>query len=1164
MNLKQLFEKPIDRSIEGVIKADDTEHLRTEVEEYVLTADIGRKLDRLLDAYNQYENANGVWISGFFGSGKSHLLKMLSLLLEGRDVDGLDVSAAFQNKIKDSLTRAAIGKARKIPSQSILFNIDQKADLITKDETDALLAVFVKVFNELQGYYPKLGYIANFERDIDRKGIYQKFRDAYLKETGRTWEADRDIAHNLENETFAKVYSEVADVTYDEALKVLDRYHKNYRVSIEEFAERVKEYIDGKEPGFRLNFFVDEVGQFIANNTRFMVNLQTIAESLNTKCRGQAWVMVTSQEEMDTVIGDLSRSQANDFTKIQARFNTRVNLTSSDVEEVIQRRLLDKKSKENDPSVRAALEKIFKDEHANFPTLFLFAEGSQTYKTYRDESHFVNCYPFVPYQFPVFQLAIKGLSGHNAFTGRHSSVGERSMLGVFQEVVKAMADLPIGHIATFDRMFEGIRNVLKSELQTSIHIAEKNLSNELAVCVLKALFLVKFVRVFKATADNIAILMIDRLEVKVGVHAKNVKEALNLLENENYIRRTGLIYEFLTDEEKDVEKEIKDTDLDDSAVNELIVDIVFREILPSGKIRCESNKQDYTFARKLDSQLAGKDAELAINLITPFNEHHGNDSILTSQSLGKSELLVVLPAAPTLMTDLRNYKKTEKFIQQNNSATLSDVRKNILVTKAQQNSERRSNLRRDLEEFLTKARFHVGGALLEITSSDAETCLIKGFQSLITTAYPNLKMLKSVFTEDNLRSILLDSEDDLFKHDDSLTEAEQEILTILTRMKNRAERATVAGLLEEFARKPYGWYQAATLCNLARLFMRGKVEIKSDSNTLDEKQVHAHLTNNRQFANTIVGLQEEFSSASVRRLKNFHHEFFDETNDGAEAKQVALEFQNRLRRELTELDGILDLQPQYPFLSALEKPRAEVSKLVEREYTFYLKEQASFEDSLMEAKEDLLDSVKEFINGGKKTVYDSIAAFMNSNRDNLKEIEGTEAEELDALLVSSRPFAGSLIQSAKIAKDALEKKVLAALTAAREDALSRLGSLERKLESYGEFKSLGALELKEVTAPFQTQRERIESTETIPVIRDAINSFSSHGFTGQVKKMGELAAKQSGDDAAKPPAQYAESFNIKPEFAKPCLVDEADVDAYLAGWKEVAMKEIKAGKRIII
>jgi hypothetical protein len=137
---------------------------------------------------------------------------------------------------------------------------------------------------------------------------------------------------------------------------------------------------------------------------------------------------------MEKVIGDRTRQQGNDFSKIQARFNIRLKLTSADVEEVIRKRLLEK----NEAGL-ASLSKVYADQHANFKTLFDFVDGAKSYRNYTDEAHFVETYPFVGYQFPLFQAAIEGISDHNVFEGRNSSVGERSMLGVVQQVVRTSA-----------------------------------------------------------------------------------------------------------------------------------------------------------------------------------------------------------------------------------------------------------------------------------------------------------------------------------------------------------------------------------------------------------------------------------------------------------------------------------------------------------------------------------------------------------------------------------------------------------------------------------------------------------------------------------------------------------------------------------------------------
>ncbi|NBC48843.1 MAG: BREX system P-loop protein BrxC, partial [Gammaproteobacteria bacterium] len=273
--LKEIFAKPIDRPIEGVIKADDEASLRLEIEEYVLTNEVEKRLEAFLDAYNNYAGANGVWISGFFGSGKSHLLKMLAMLLENREIDGAATLDMFLPKCGDNeILRGDLKRAVDIPSRSILFNIDQKAAVISKQDIDALLSVFVKVFDEMCGYYGKQAHIAQFERDLDSRGLYAAFKQAYQTKAGRAWERGREQAL-LESHNIAHAYAAVTGVDADAAKGILDKYRSDYRLSIEDFAQQVQDYLDRQPPNFRLNFFVDEVGQYIADNVKLMTNLQT-------------------------------------------------------------------------------------------------------------------------------------------------------------------------------------------------------------------------------------------------------------------------------------------------------------------------------------------------------------------------------------------------------------------------------------------------------------------------------------------------------------------------------------------------------------------------------------------------------------------------------------------------------------------------------------------------------------------------------------------------------------------------------------------------------------------------------------------------------------------------------------------------------------------------
>lgn len=658
VNMREIFDKPVDRSIDGVIKADDNARLRDELDEYVVTSEIAQRLGVFLEAYNNYDTANGAWISGYFGSGKSHLLKMLALLLENRQVDGAMALDIFAEKLRDEpMVSGDLRKAASIPSKSILFNIDQKADVITTRDTDALLSVFQKVFDEMCGYYGKRPHIAQFERDLDKRGLLESFKASFEECSNTPWERGREEAI-LEQGNIDAAFKKATESESEDVTDILNKYRSDTTISIEDFAESVKAWIDKKGPDFRLNFFVDEIGQFIADNVNRMTNLQTIAESLNTKCKGQAWIIVTAQQALTDIVGDMNAQQENDFSKIQARFNIRMPLTSEDVAEVIQRRLLAKTEAAN-----TRLGNLYEREKNNFRTLFQFSDGAFHFDPVSDREQFIASYPFPSYQYVLFQQTIRGLSDHNAFEGRHSSVGERSMLGVFQDVAKNLADRDVGDLATFDLMYEGIRTALKSSAQHSIQFAEGNLKNPFAIRVLKTLFLVRYVKEFKSTARNLSVLLLPNFDADQAKLVKDIESALSLLERNTLIRRNGEFYEFLTNEEKDIEEEIKSLDVATDELSKELGTLVFDDILKLRKIKNLAG-YEYPFTRKLDDNLLGREHELSINVITPLNEDIESPEAIRMRNLSREELAILLGSDKQLISELILLKKTEKFIRQ--------------------------------------------------------------------------------------------------------------------------------------------------------------------------------------------------------------------------------------------------------------------------------------------------------------------------------------------------------------------------------------------------------------------------------------------------------------------------------------------------------------------
>ena len=1174
--LRDIFEKPVDRAIEGVIKADDEVSLRVELDEYVITNEIERQLEKFLDAYNNYETANGVWISGFFGSGKSHLLKMLALLLENRDVGGTPAYEIFKQKCADNEILAAdLRKAVSIPSRSILFNIDQKADVISKEQIDALLSVFQKVFDEMCGYYGKQPHIAQFERDLDSRGVLEKFRTAYQAVAGKPWERGREQAL-LESANVARAYAEATGADPSAAQGILTQYRQDFRSSIEDFADKVKAYIDVQAPAFRLNFFVDEVGQYIADNVKLMTNLQTIAESLNTKCRGRAWIIVTAQQDMGSVIGDMTQRQENDFSKIQARFANRMPLNSADVAEVIQKRLL----KKTEAGV-LSLTDLYHREANNLKTLFDFSDGSMRLENFRDRDHFIHSYPFVPYQYPLFQQAIQNLSQHNAFEGKHSSVGERSMLGVFQEVAVRLADIPVGGVATFDQMFEGIRTALKSNVQQSILIAEKNLGDEFATRVLKALFLVKYVKGFKPTARNISILMLDRFDADLAKHKRHVEEALSLLEQNTYIQRNGDLFEFLTDEEKDVEQEIKAIEVDTAEIAKELEALIFDGVIKSRKLQHEASSQDYSFARYLDDRLLGRDYELAVNVITPFHEQSGNAEAIAMRTMSRDELAVVLNPDVRFVSDLMMFKRTDKYVRQARAMAQQPMIERIVREKGEQNSSRQRDLTLRAQRLLADARLFVRGQEIEVRSEDPRARIERAFQTLVEKVHVNLGMLRGVaYSESDIGKSLTHGNDGMFGVDGAdLTEAEQEILNFPQANARTGIRTTIKAILERFERKPYGWSYAAILSTIASLIRRGKIEARHDGSPLEGESLHRGLQNSHAHGNIVVELQVEFTAAQTRKLKEFFREFFDAQPASTEGKALGIETAEAFGALKTELAVLEGQSSRYPFLSDLSQLQEALREVTGQPYAWYLQDLGRHEERLLDLKEGLLDPIRRFMGGGQKTIYDEARSYLADQSANFGYGGEDQARAIREALVDPNCFKGNAIQHIKSTLDALRVEVDNRLAAARTTAIADVEELRGKLRALPDFISLSEADRREIEAAFTNVLDTIGTSKLIAVIRERVSGFRASGYPTLLGRVtAPPSAKKDRDDdkprgfrdsasgapAAQTQPEYVAASALRVTYAKPYLADERDIDAYLKILRETLIAEIQAGKRVTV
>ena len=582
MKLLDIYKSDINRDINGVIKVaqDDEQSIEQELREYIITKELRKHFDTFFNNYEKSLNYPtdkiGVWISGFFGSGKSHFLKILSYLLSNNVVAGKKAVEYFADKFDDPMMFAQVERCASVPTDTILFNIDSKSP-INKDKT-AILRVFAKVFYEHRGFYGDDLKVARLEQFIDKNGKTEEFKAKFEEINGDTWENARDAFAFFEDDVVDVLMSTV-DMSETSARNWFNGT-ETADISIEQLVKEIKEYVESKGKDYRLLFMIDEVGQYIGSDSDLMLNLQTIVEEIGTRCGGRVWVMVTSQEAIDSI----TKISGDDFSKIQGRFNTRLSLSSSSVDEVIKKRIL-AKNENAENMLRLSYDK----NSAVLKNLFTFNDAVLDLKGYSNEFDFIETYPFVPYQFRLMQNVLAQIRKHGN-SGKHLSGGERSMLSGFQEAAQAIVDKDENALVPFSLFYNTVHTFLESAIRRVIDRCQTAADNgngieQYDVSVLKLLYLIRYVDDIKANVDNITTLMGDDFRADKINMRKQVQESLDRLLSQNYIARNGDTYTFLTDDEQDIAREIKNTMVDSATIIQSIAQMIYGDLYVIKKFR---------------------------------------------------------------------------------------------------------------------------------------------------------------------------------------------------------------------------------------------------------------------------------------------------------------------------------------------------------------------------------------------------------------------------------------------------------------------------------------------------------------------------------------------------------------------------------------------------
>ena len=560
MKLKELYSKPINRAVNPAVSATkfDPETERIEIQEYVFTDEIVNGLFRILDAIknNKPYDHVGIWIDGYYGSGKSHFLKYLDYcitpstredavarLLEAvKAIDPLDDKHNLNFDYEELLSIANWLKRATI--DTCIFNLETSYDNST-DKKKAFLHVFWNEFNGKRGFNKfNITLAQNLEKPLAEKGVFEAFKER-IAEEGGDWNDPGMAADLIDNELdwVLDIAKELAPTLSVDSIR--ERIIKrDTNMSIDRFGMELASYLKDKGDDYRLILLADEVSQFINKERDRYLNLQEIITKLSEACDNKVWVACTAQQDLSEIMDDCNIAEEKDKEgKIKGRFEVKVSLKGTQPEVITQKRILDKKEE-----VKPELTSIYDKYKAGFDLQFKLPTS---YSCYESQQDFVDYYPFVPYQFRLIMQVFNSFL-NLGYVAKEVKGNERSIIKVIHSTAKANADAETGKFVSFDELYnnmfeEGLQARGQKAVDNALRMArtyqtDRPERTRLAVRVANVLFMVCNISQndqlnFPATLDNVTTLLVNDMETPRLTIKNEVEKVIDFLCDNNIIRR---------------------------------------------------------------------------------------------------------------------------------------------------------------------------------------------------------------------------------------------------------------------------------------------------------------------------------------------------------------------------------------------------------------------------------------------------------------------------------------------------------------------------------------------------------------------------------------------------------------------------------------------------
>ncbi len=755
--------------------------------------------------------------------------------------------------------------------------------------------------------------------------------------------------------------SDVLGIRKENAEKWFDT--EDDSLSIELLVADIKEYLDSKGKDNRLIFCIDEIGQYIGEDTNLLLNLQSIVEELGTKCAGRVWVVVTSQEAIDTV----TKVQASAFSKIQARFKTRLSLTSSSVDEVIKKRILAKTDIAED-----VLKHQFNDNNSVLKNLICFTDSRADLKGYSSEVEFVETYPFIPYQFDLFQDALIQIRQHGN-SGQHQSSGERSMLSGFQEVAQKLNEKDENAIVPFYLFYDTVNTFLESTIRRVIDRCDRAAHSDdgvepYDVNVLKLLYLIRYIDDIPATVENLSTLMADSIQIDKIQLKEKVQNSLNRLLSQNFIAKNGLTYQFLTDDEQDIAREIKNTAVDSTSIISQIASIIFDDLYMKKNFTYGSNV--IGFDQIVDETYHGSSTNsIKLRVVTTASDLATADSSALIMKSNNNEAICVLSDEFNYYDTIESALKIKKFSKSRNITQLSESIQSIIRGKNTQANAYEKEAKELIEKAVVNGTFYIAGQKVALSGSNAKERFDRALSELIESVYTKLSYIHKHYANDaEVLKIFNTDQTTLDAAGNANDEALDEMSTWFEMQHQKHLPTSMSDIQSRYKAVPYGWNEIDITAVVCELIVAKKVNVTYGGAPVANRDNHLinFLRKKSEIEKTIVEIREEIDQTTLNKVKSFLKEYLgvmDVPSDEDElVKFVTLELSRQSEKIRDLINRYYASGVPYPGRDVLSSAKSNIDKVLtqKKDSIALFKKLLEEQDTLLDDNEDTEDVFKFF------------------------------------------------------------------------------------------------------------------------------------------------------------------------------------------------------------